>query len=300
MTKYYLSIDFKTGNFYETSKTPVPGYEAHVSEKTGITTYRRYHPGGVQGTLMNIGVRDTQIGKQCAITMMKEDMVFYIGLNIYDQKGNFDNNFMKPLLQTVANLNKGVEYIINPYSFVPDETKKNKKGESIERRGLTIKTGDGVKVEYAIKQAYTDATQVFHDGEIPALEFVQKEDGTIKVSAVSQEANNDYLLSVMLREIGKEGRLIWQKGDPSTGSSDKYAPLGSAPATVIAPVSNTVVYTQEQPVSTAPVQPANQNGGVAQVAPLGGAIQPNTSFEKPGNVTVVESSVDDDDEDLPF
>jgi hypothetical protein len=59
---------------------------------------------------------------------MKDDSVFYISLNIYNQKGSFDNNFMKPLLRLAGNLEKGLEYTIKPYSFAPDETKKDKNG----------------------------------------------------------------------------------------------------------------------------------------------------------------------------
>ncbi len=289
MTKYYLSIDFKSGNFYETSKIALPGYEQHVNTKNDVS-YRRYHLGGVYGKLLNIGIRDTKIGQQCAITMTNGESVFYIGMNIKDQKGNFDNNFMKPLLKMLPKLNKEAEYTLKPFAFVPDEAKKDKKGNPVIRRGLSIKDVDNVKVEAFYTQAYTDREEVYHEGDIPALVFEQQLDGTIKITGASQDEETKYLLSIMLKEIGKDGRLAWKAGDPSTGPSDKFVPLGKA-----VPVANgtqapapTVVYTQEQP-KTEPV------------AVTSGAMQPNTSFEQPSNVTVVtEAEEDDDSEDLPF
>lgn len=298
--KCYLSIDYTSGNFYENSKEPREGFEEHQAQKTGKISYRRYHPGGVFGKLMNAGIRTSPIGDQCSITLMSEaGDVFYISMGIYTADGGIENNFMEKLISLLPNLNKGEEYLLYPFAFTPAK----KEGDTKEPRmirGITIKNANNDKIEKAYTNAYKDAEGVVTEGDIPYLDFAQRPDGKIRPTAVTQELKTNKLIELMLLEIGKEGRLVWQKGDPSTGSGEsKYTPLGkSVPVENTAP-QQTAIPPTAGAVKSEPVIVYQQETPKQAPTPLG--MQPNKGFDNPINVTIVTTEdLDDDDLDMPF
>jgi hypothetical protein len=288
--KFYFNIDFKSGNFYESSKTPKEGFDTHTNTK-GDVSYRRYASGGVYGTFVNAGIRASKIGDQCSITVLTENGdTCYLNLGIYTVDGNIENNFMESLIKLLPNLQKGENYLFYPFSFTPEKKEGDTK-EPREIKGFTIKTADNVKIEKAYTNAYKNAEGVVTEGDIPYLDFAQRPDGKIRPTAATQEAKTNTLITFMMQEIGKEGRLAWKKGDPSTGGGSGHTPFGrnvaaQVPATPVAPA----------PVATQSEKPIIYQ----QVDPQAGAIQPNTAFGNPTNVAVVTADDLDDEDDLPF
>jgi len=191
--KTYLSLDYKSSNLFEFSSTPKEGFEKNVSS-TGKESYRKYYKYGVEGTLNNVSVRESNFGRQLSIAL---DEGIYLNFGIADQKGNVDSN-TEQLIKVLPELNKGDAIKIAPYRFLPE-------GSKYDKSGITVSV-NGEKVKGLTNAYYKDG--VFVDGDVPAVKWVQdKLDKTKKKASLADlEKKNDYLLEVLAKEVE---RLKW-------------------------------------------------------------------------------------------
>lgn len=201
ITKNYAQLEFGTGLFFEYSGTEKEGYEKHTSTKGNIS-YRKYYKDGISGVLESVSLFDGKFGQQLSMNIKNGDNVYYVPVDLYDQKGSVDNNFAESLIKLLPNLKKGQNLTVKGYNFTPE-------GEKYAKIGLSI-TADGGKLKSALTNSYyKDGALV--EGDVPALVWVEKL-GKKKPSAVSVEAKDDYLLKVVQEQTE---RLKWVSGESS-------------------------------------------------------------------------------------
>jgi hypothetical protein len=283
MTKLYLSIDYATGRLFESSKAKKEGFEEHVNSKNAVS-YRRYYESGIYGKLDNIGLRNSDFGKQIGIKMSAEGYTFYVQMNLNDQKGFVSNGYTESLIKILPNLLKGETYTLRPYSFLPKDEQGNEIPGAREVKGISFKNGADIKIEALLTNERISKTGTITPGDIPALVFEQNALGEVKPTAVSQEKRSNFLLEVVIREIGDNGRLAWAKGDGSA-EGNQAPPLGKPS------------FNSEQ--APAQVQPQESQAATPVTNTAGAQAQPQvqTSIQ-----AVVESTTteEEDLEDLPF
>ena len=223
MNKVFLQLDYPTGTMFEWSATAKEGFDKHESEnKKGQTviSYRKFYKKGVTGVLESMGLYDKKMGettiKQLSLTLKDGDNIYYTPFNLYSQKGSFDT-FAESVIKHLPNLQKGIEYTIYPYNFVPEGATKSSKG-------VSIKSGE-TKVE-RLSESYTKKDGESIVGDIPAI--VYKEDkidpSKRKPTAASLEAKEEYLAEVL--KIACE-RLKWVSNGEAKSNTE--TPKAQAP-----------------------------------------------------------------------
>jgi hypothetical protein len=218
MNKNYLQLEFSTGLFFKYSKNEEQGYEKHVSTK-GNTSYRKYYKDGITGILESVSIYEGSFGNQISMNIKNGEDVFYVPVDIADQKGNIDT-YAESLIKLLPNLEKGQEVTVRGYNFIPEGDKYSKIGISI--------SSNGEKLKGALTNAYVNKEGKTVDGDIPALVWKKDALGKNKPSAVSQEAKNDYLLEVLKTQTD---RLQWVKdGATPTTEAPKNAVPTATPA----------------------------------------------------------------------
>jgi hypothetical protein len=215
MTKNYLQLEFSTGLFFKYSKNEEQGYEKHVSTK-GNTSYRKYFKEGVTGVLESVSIYEGSFGNQISMNIKNGDDVFYVPVDIADQKGNVDT-YAESLIKFLPQLEKGMNISVKGYNFTPE-------GDKYSKIGISFSV-DGVKIKSEMTNAYMNKDGVLVAGDIPALVWKKDALGKNKPSAVSQEAKNDYLLEVLKIQTD---RLKWVSGSPEAPASQ---PQTEAPKT---------------------------------------------------------------------
>ena len=212
MTKHYLDIDYKNMCFYEYSKEAQEGFEEHTNG-AGTVSYRKLYKKGVFGVLQSISIADTtHQGKKLVFRLLQGEDIFLAGFSLYDQRGNFDNRFIEPIIAILPNLVKEQAYRIFPWS-IESETAKNKKGEPRKFYGVSIKEADldnltvGKDDEGKVlpKYVHCKKDETF-DAKIhlPQLEFVEQL-GAWKPTAVSVDAKTSFLVGLLeqgLKDLG--------------------------------------------------------------------------------------------------
>jgi hypothetical protein len=198
MNKNYLQLEFSTGLFFIYSKDEKQGFDKHTSTK-GNVSYRKYYKDGVTGILESVSIYEGKFGNQISMNIKNGDDVFYVPVDIADQKGNIDT-YAESLIKLLPNLEKGQEVTVRGYNFIPEGDKYSKIGISI--------SSNGEKLKAALTNAYVNKEGEAVDGDIPALVWKKDALGKNKPSAVSQEAKNDYLLNVLKVQTD---RLQWVK-----------------------------------------------------------------------------------------
>lgn len=215
MNKTYLQLDFSTGQMFEYSSTAKEGFDKHEStNKKGqtVTSYRKFYKKGVTGILESVSLYDKKMGentiKQLSLTLKSGDNIYYVPFNLYSQNRSFDV-FAESVIKHLPNLQKGTEYTIFPYNFIPE-------GSSYSSKGVSIKTGE-TKVE-KLSDSYTKKDGESIVGDVPALVYKEDPlDSTKKiVSAVSLELRNDYLSKVLKTQ---EERLKWVSNTETAASA---------------------------------------------------------------------------------
>lgn len=205
MNKVYLQLDFTTGLLFEYSNKAEEGFDKHEStNKKGqtVVSYRKFYKKGVTGVLDSVSLYDKKMGeqtvKQLSLTLKDDNNVYYVPFNLYSQNGSFDV-FAESVIKHLPNMQKGTEYTIFPYNFIPEDSKYSKKG-------VSIKTGEN-QVE-RLSDTYTKKDGEVVKGDVPALVYKENPlDATKKkVSAVSLEERNDYLAKVLKTNCE---RLAW-------------------------------------------------------------------------------------------
>lgn len=212
MTKNYLQLEFSTGLFFKYSKNEEQGYEKHVSTK-GNTSYRKYYKEGITGVLESVSIYEGSFGNQISLNIKNGDDVYYVPVDIADQKGNVDT-YAESLIKFLPQLEKGIAFTIKGYNFTPE-------GDKYSKIGISISI-DGTKVKSEMTNAYVNKEGVLVEGDIPALTWKKDALGKNKPTAVSQEAKNDYLLEVLKVQTD---RLKWVQGEASTTTPSAPKPV---------------------------------------------------------------------------
>lgn len=222
MTKNYLQLEFGSGLFFEYSKDEKQGYDKHTSTK-GNVSYRKYYKEGITGILESASIYEGKFGNQISLNIKSGDDVYYVPVDIADQKGNVDT-YAESLIKFLPNLSKGDSITLRAYNFTPE-------GEKYAKIGVSI-TKDGEKVKPALTNAYTNKEGVAVEGDIPALVWKKDALGKNKPSAVSLEAKNEFLLEALKKETE---RLKWVSGQVSEQRNEAPVIPPAKPEEVPAP-----------------------------------------------------------------
>lgn len=216
MTKNYLQLEFGSGLFFDYSKEEKQGYDKHTSTK-GNVSYRKYYKDGVTGILESASVYEGKFGNQISMNIKNGEDVYYVPVDIADQKGNVDT-YAESLIKFLPQLNKGNNITVKGYNFTPEGDKYSKIGIS-----LSI---DGSKIKSEMTNAYINKEGVLVEGNIPAITWKKDALGKNKPTAVSQEAKNDYLLEVLKVQTD---RLKWVQGEQTPSIPQPPAKQEPAP-----------------------------------------------------------------------
>ena len=228
MTKNYLQLEFSTGLFFKYSKNEEQGYEKHVSTK-GNTSYRKYFKDGITGVLESASVYEGSFGNQISLNVKNGNDVYYVPVDIADQKGNVDT-YAESLIKFLPQLEKGMNITVRGYNFTPE-------GDRYAKIGISVSV-DGQKLKANMSNAYFNKEGVLVPGDIPAVAWKKDALGKNKPTAVSLEAKNDFLLEVLKRETE---RLKWVQGEnssaPATEAPKNTVPTAT-PAQAFEPATN--------------------------------------------------------------
>ena len=228
MTKNYLQLEFSTGLFFKYSKNEEQGYEKHVSTK-GNTSYRKYFKDGITGVLESASVYEGSFGNQISLNVKNGNDVYYVPVDIADQKGNVDT-YAESLIKFLPQLEKGMNIAVRGYNFTPE-------GDKYAKIGISVSV-DGQKLKANMSNAYFNKEGVLVPGDIPAVAWKKDALGKNKPTAVSLEAKNDFLLEVLKRETE---RLKWVQGEnssaPATEAPKNTVPTAT-PAQAFEPATN--------------------------------------------------------------
>lgn len=203
MTKNYLQLEFSSGNFFIYSKDETQGFEKHTSTK-GNVSYRKYFKEGVSGVLESVSIYEGKFGNQISMNIKDGDNVYYVPVDIADQKGNVDT-YAESLIKLLPQLEKGMNISVRGYNFTPE-------GEKYSKIGISISV-NGTKLKSEMTNSYTNKEGVFVKGDIPAIVWKKDALGKNKPTAVSQEAKNDYLLEVLKVQTD---RLKWESNQTAS------------------------------------------------------------------------------------
>ena len=228
MTKNYLQLEFSTGLFFKYSKNEEQGYEKHVSTK-GNTSYRKYYKEGITGGLESVSIYEGSFGNQISMNIKNGNDVYYVPVDIADQKGNVDT-YAESLIKFLPQLEKGMNIAVRGYNFTPE-------GDKYAKIGISVSV-DGQKLKANMSNAYFNKEGVLVPGDIPAVAWKKDALGKNKPTAVSLEAKNDFLLEVLKRETE---RLKWVQGEnssaPPTETPKNTVPTAT-PAQAFEPATN--------------------------------------------------------------
>ena len=228
MNKNYLQLEFSTGLFFKYSKNEEQGYEKHVSTK-GNTSYRKYFKDGITGVLESASLYEGSFGNQISLNVKNGNDVYYVPVDIADQKGNVDT-YAESLIKFLPQLEKGMNIAVRGYNFTPE-------GDKYAKIGISVSV-DGQKLKANMSNAYFNKEGVLVPGDIPAVAWKKDALGKNKPTAVSLEAKNDFLLEVLKRETE---RLKWIQGENSSApptETPKNAVPTATPAQAFEPATN--------------------------------------------------------------
>ena len=228
MTKNYLQLEFSTGLFFKYSKNEEQGYEKHISTK-GNTSYRKYYKEGITGVLESVSIYEGSFGNQISLNIKNGNDVYYVPVDIADQKGNVDT-YAESLIKFLPQLEKGMNIAVRGYNFTPE-------GDKYAKIGISVSV-DGQKLKANMSNAYFNKEGVLVPGDIPAVAWKKDALGKNKPTAVSLEAKNDFLLEVLKRETE---RLKWVQGENSSApptEAPKNAVPTATPAQAFEPATN--------------------------------------------------------------
>ena len=218
MNKNYLQLEFSTGLFFIYSKDEKQGYDKHTSTK-GSVSYRKYYKDGITGVLESVSIYEGKFGNQISMNIKDGNEVYYVPVDIADQKGNVDT-YAESLIKFLPQLEKGMNVTVKAYNFIPEGDKYSKIGIS-----LAIK---GEKIKSEMTNAYYNKEGELVVGDIPAMAWKKDALGKNKPTAVSLEAKNDYLLEVLKVQTN---RLKWVQGENSIATQP--TPQAEAPKNAV-------------------------------------------------------------------
>lgn len=231
MEKHYLDLDFKTMTFYEYSNSPKDGFEEHKTS-TGTVSYRKFYSKGVYGLLQSISVVKKKNGMMImSIRVLNNQDIYLMSIPLYDQKGNFDNRIIEPLITLLPNMKKEGAYRFFPWAM-ESSTSKRKDGKPRMMYGMSVKhanldtetviEGDEGKVKPKFFRKKKDE-QFNAQVHLPELDFVE-EYGAYKPTAVSVDERKAFLKTIL------DEALVELGYDKSENNSQTQTQTQSAPA----------------------------------------------------------------------
>jgi hypothetical protein len=232
MENHFLDIDYGNMCFYEYSATEKPGFESHTNG-AGKESYRKLYKKGVYGILQSVSVVDTKFkGKVLSFRMLLEDEIYLASFSLFDQRGNYDNRFIEPLITMLPNMKKEQAYRIYPWALESDTPKKDGTprmiyGVSVKEADLdsmSVLEGVEAKVEPKFKRCKKDED---FDASIhlPQLEFKEKL-GAWKPTAVSVEVKEDFLTELLESSL----KTLGYNNDAQKSTPVKEEPVKEEPA----------------------------------------------------------------------
>lgn len=193
--RIYLSLDQKTGRFFEYSKEEKEGWEKHTyTSKDGGTTkvtYRNYYLSGVRGVFKGIKLQDGKFGDQFQVGLEEEGITRILSFPYKGQKGFHDDNFLVPFLKVLPNMQMGEVYTVKAYRFTPTDS-------IYEKSGVKVEDEVGESLDWALSESYVKKTGEVVEGDIPPKKF--KKNRTTKKSEIDMiafAARTEYLDAVV-------------------------------------------------------------------------------------------------------
>ena len=239
MNKNYLQLEFSTGLFFKYSKNEEQGYDKHVSTK-GNTSYRKYYKEGITGVLESVSIYEGSFGNQISLNIKNGDDIYYVPVDIADQKGNVDT-YAESLIKFLPQLEKGMNIAVRGYNFTPE-------GDKYAKIGISVSV-DGQKLKANMSNAYFNKEGVLVPGDIPAVAWKKDALGKNKPTAVSLEAKNDFLLEVLKRETE---RLKWVQGENSSAPQPVETPKNAVPTATPAQAFEPATNVNSTPIDDLP------------------------------------------------
>lgn len=206
--KNYLELDFKTGRFYDYSKTEKEGYEKYESS-TGRVSYRKYFFKGIYGKLKSIYVKeDSRFGLQLKIILENGDQWYMLKMGVFSGNGRLDT-YMESLAGVMGNLEIGEDYRFFGYSMDVDLDG----GGTATRRGIVVHTatldgnGEGEKGEKLQRTIKYLKREEEWDGEstnvVPKLVFKKGMTGGLTPSAGSIAEKKEFFEDLIQAELNR-------------------------------------------------------------------------------------------------
>lgn len=242
MEKHYLDIDFKNNCFYEYSKVAREGFESQTNS-AGKESFVKLYNKGVFGTLESMQVVDTKYqGKKLVLRLLNGDDVYLAGFQMYDQRGNFDNRFVEPLISMIPNLVKGQAYRVFPWAM-ESETYKTRNGKFKVNYGVSIKKADlntmtvltGEDAKISPKYVRRKKDEAFDASKhLPDLVFVD-EFGSLKPTAISVDARKQFFVKMLTAGLENLGYVPNQAAPEKAvqESNTQPTPLPTEPVNMV-------------------------------------------------------------------
>lgn len=240
MEKHFLDIDYKTNSFYQYSKVAQEGFEEYRNSAGELKGYRKLFLSGVYGILESVSVVDSKYqGKKLTLRMKNGDNIYLASFAMYDQRSNFDNKYVEPLITLLPNMKKGEAYRIFPWGMESDTIKRKDGtprtfyGVSVVKADLDsekVLEGDDNKITPVYTRKKKDET---FDAKkhLPELKF-EDDFGSYKPTLLSLDERKRFLKDVLTQSL----ETLGYKSNAETGNTPAK---DNSPAVKQAPVSQT-------------------------------------------------------------
>jgi hypothetical protein len=211
------------GTLFEYSKTEKPGWEKTVttakddSSKTYVS-YRNYFRDGIMGEYVGVRHRASEYGDELQLGLrdVENQTEFIISFKLKTQRGNYEDQYLIPLIQVLPNMEKGQTYLVKPYSFQPSDSMYTKKG-------VKVTTEDGTAVERKITASYYKGAELV-EGDIPAIKFIaDKLNKNKKKPDPKTLVERDDFIEACVEKLLEEHKSEFSSAPrtPNVGSADK-------------------------------------------------------------------------------
>ena len=231
MSKHYLNVNYD-GTIFEWSKDASEGFVKYTNT-AGKESYRKYYNKGVEGKLICINKKNNpNLHNREEIEIVLEgenDTTYNLNFVVYGQD-NFLDTYTEHLVKYLPSLERGIVYNINNWFIKKGDVINNEVAER-NVKGITIKV-NGEKIKPALTQTYTKTDGEKVIGDIPAIEWKEK-NGVSKPTAASKEIKSDYLYDVLAEN---SERLKWV----GTNTATQASPQSTPPAPVAETPKNSV------------------------------------------------------------
>lgn len=195
--KAYLSLNYRHGGFYESSKEPKQGFVEHTTSKGNVVYRKEYN--FVEGVFKHTGLRTRGLWTIYTITLEDDFTIYEVQINLTDSRGNFDDQFLGDFINRLPYIEVGDNIRINPYNFTP-------KGEQYPVKGIAVRN-KGIKLESAYKFSYyPKGSDRLVEGDIPPKIWVKnKLTGKSTIDPASQAKINEFYENLILKEQERVG-----------------------------------------------------------------------------------------------